>query len=246
MRNSILLLVCCLLLTAGPASGQYSWCSDMDSITAEVVGSDLILSHDLATYNCCRDSFTYTVDISDQTIIVTEYEVLTNPCFCLCCFNLSTTIEGLTPGGWSVVYRWLDDDEPGWSEWDLTVEMAGTCKTEIVLDGRIEDSGCLDQSGIPGAQVGDLTLSQNFPNPFNPGTTIVFVASGTPAVNLHIFDSSGRLVRTLLAGISAQNGRNEVFWDGRNEMDGPVASGVYFYRLEGLNISQTKRMVLLR
>ncbi|MBU8869704.1 MAG: T9SS type A sorting domain-containing protein [Gemmatimonadales bacterium] len=246
MRVVIPFMICCLALVSGPASGQYPWCSDMDSITAEVVGGDLILRHNLATYNCCPDSFTYNAQISGQTLTVTENEVLTTPCDCMCCFNLGTTITGLEPGVWSIVYRWLDDGTWDWREWYLTVTIGEMDKAGIVLAGRMEATGCLDIGSASGIPAGTLALSGNYPNPFNPGTAICFESPGSVVVDLDVFDSAGRLVRTLLSGELAKQGQNEIFWNGRDDGGGLVSSGVYFYRLEAETFSQTKRMILLR
>ncbi len=77
-------------------------------------------------------------------------------------------------------------------------------------------------------------LSQNYPNPFNPLTTITFNVSRPTRVNLTVYDLSGRMVKTLLDDrVSA--GPHTVVWDGTDAENNPVASGVYFYRLQQQN-----------
>jgi hypothetical protein len=89
-------------------------------------------------------------------------------------------------------------------------------------------------------------LRQNFPNPFNPTTTISFVVpDGGANVTLRVYDSSGRLVRTLADGYQP-SGVREVSWHGRNDEGQAVPSGVYFYKLTGPSFSNTRKMVLLR
>jgi len=89
-------------------------------------------------------------------------------------------------------------------------------------------------------------LGQNVPNPFNPTTTISFVVPGGGAnVSLRVYDSSGRLVRTLVNGYEP-SGTREVSWYGKNEKGQAVPSGVYFYRLTSPLFSNTRKMVLLR
>jgi len=88
-------------------------------------------------------------------------------------------------------------------------------------------------------------LHQNFPNPFNPTTRIVYSLSAASHVSLGIYDSSGRLVR-MLVNATVPSGRHEAVWDGKDRVGRSAASGVYFYRLEAGSFTQTRKMVLLR
>ena len=74
-------------------------------------------------------------------------------------------------------------------------------------------------------------LGPNYPNPFNPHTSIPFTLAAADAVRLQVYDLRGRLVRTLWDGPLAA-GAHRLDWDGRNTAGQPVASGVYLYRLE--------------
>jgi len=87
-------------------------------------------------------------------------------------------------------------------------------------------------------------VMQNRPNPFGPETAIVYQLPESGRVRLQIFDPTGRLVRTLLNGVS-EGGQHLLRWDGANERGAHVASGVYFYRFEASGVTQTKKMVLL-
>lgn len=89
-------------------------------------------------------------------------------------------------------------------------------------------------------------LYDNFPNPFNPQTTLRYDIPKSGHVELKIFNIQGQLVRTLLDAIKPA-GSYQAIWDGRNEEGIYQASGVYFYRLKaGDRFAETKRMVLLR
>jgi hypothetical protein len=90
------------------------------------------------------------------------------------------------------------------------------------------------------------TLSQNFPNPFNPSTTILFTVRTRGDVDLAVYDVNGRRVRTLVAGERSPDDFQRVEWDGRNDAGQSVASGVYFYRLQTRDFSATRKMLLLR
>ncbi len=88
-------------------------------------------------------------------------------------------------------------------------------------------------------------LNQNYPNPFNPVTEISFNLSKPGLVKLDVFDLSGRLVKTLIHGQMAA-GPQSVHWNGTSNESGPVASGVYFYRLRTGDLVLDKRMLLLK
>jgi hypothetical protein len=88
-------------------------------------------------------------------------------------------------------------------------------------------------------------LAQNFPNPFNPTTTIKFDMKEKGLVALKIYDVAGRLVRTL-ANEVRDAGAYSAVWDGRNERGAAVASGIYFYKMETAGFQATKKLVMLR
>ncbi len=90
-----------------------------------------------------------------------------------------------------------------------------------------------------------FSLHQNYPNPFNPTTVIGFSLPRAGEVRLDVYNSLGRLVRTLHDG-RLEAGDHKVEWDGTTGIDSPVASGVYFYRLSSRDQSHSKKMVLLK
>jgi trimeric autotransporter adhesin len=90
-----------------------------------------------------------------------------------------------------------------------------------------------------------LVLEQNHPNPFNPSTTISFTLPERTRVKLAVYDVQGKLVRTLVDAMLSE-GRQERTWDGRDTSGKPVASGVYFYRLETTDRTLTRKMLLLK
>ena len=91
-----------------------------------------------------------------------------------------------------------------------------------------------------------FTLDQNEPNPFRPSTRISFVLERTsPSVHLAVHDVRGALVKTLVDGGKGA-GRHTVTWDGTDETGRSVGSGIYFYRLQDRDRSETRRMVLAR
>ncbi len=102
------------------------------------------------------------------------------------------------------------------------------------------------ESAIPGTA---MKLFQNTPNPFNPRTSIEFSLPERMAVNLNVYDASGRLVKTLLdreLGAGAYTGGNAVVWDGTDNAGKPVSSGMYFYKLQNEKENITRKMTLIR
>ena len=88
-------------------------------------------------------------------------------------------------------------------------------------------------------------LVGNAPNPFNPRTTIAFDLGAPGPVRLEVFDARGRLVRRLTVE-AYPAGRREVVWDGTDDAGEPVASGVYFSRLQADGATEVGKMMLLK
>jgi hypothetical protein len=99
--------------------------------------------------------------------------------------------------------------------------------------------------GADGTPARTLQLCQNFPNPFNPTTTIPVEIPERTNATLVIYDVAGRVVRTLLDGVAGA-GRKEIIWDGRDFGGNSVSSGVYFCRFAAGRVVQTKKLILLK
>ena len=89
-------------------------------------------------------------------------------------------------------------------------------------------------------------LSQNFPNPFNPATTIRYGLPEAERVTLKVFNLLGEEVVTLIADESKEAGYHTAIWNGRNQTGQSVASGVYVYRLRAGSLVMTKKMALVQ
>lgn len=88
-------------------------------------------------------------------------------------------------------------------------------------------------------------LYSNYPNPFNPTTTVRFDIPHPSVVELSIYNMLGQHVRNLLKG-SLNPGSYRLLWDGRNDAGQAVASGVYLYRLRTREFVATRKMLLVR
>ena len=87
----------------------------------------------------------------------------------------------------------------------------------------------------------------NYPNPFNPSTTISFTAEDAKDAELMIYNVKGQKVKTFHVILSGVKGQSSIVWDGTDQNNKPVSSGVYFYKLEidGKTI-KSKKMLLLK
>lgn len=102
------------------------------------------------------------------------------------------------------------------------------------------------QSEVEKAIPHSFELLQNYPNPFNPSTTITFKLPRDGHVRVEILSLLGQRIKTLVDG-SRHAGIHTVEWDGREQHGAMVASGVYFYRLQGDGGSVlTKKLTLIK
>ena len=90
-------------------------------------------------------------------------------------------------------------------------------------------------------------LYPNYPNPFNPITTLHFSLREAAKVSLVIYDGKGKVVRTLLrAEKPMAAGKYRLIWDAKNESGMGVPSGQYFYRFTSPHYNKTRKMILVK
>ncbi len=93
-------------------------------------------------------------------------------------------------------------------------------------------------------------LLQNYPNPFNPETWIPYQLSEDSQASISIYDTTGKVIRTLSLGFQSAGFYNSrgraAYWDGRNALGERVASGIYFYQLTTPSFQQTRRLVIVK
>lgn len=125
----------------------------------------------------------------------------------------------------------------------VILEVNGT-QCELALDDIYWDGGT---TGLDDDETATSTfrLLDNYPNPFNPATTIGFRLAAACRINLCIYNNTGQLVKRLAAG-DRQPGTYEVVWDGRNEAGHEVGSGVYLYQLNAGLETDVKKCILLK
>lgn len=90
-----------------------------------------------------------------------------------------------------------------------------------------------------------FALFENIPDPFNQTTTIRYQIPAPTQATLRVYDRTGRLIKTLVEE-HKETGYYRAEWDGTDEANRPVPSGVYFYRLRAGKFTDAKKMILLR
>jgi hypothetical protein len=88
-------------------------------------------------------------------------------------------------------------------------------------------------------------LDQNFPNPFNPTTTIRYALPEAGHVSLRVYNILGQTVKSLVSEAQTA-GWHEIIWDGTGERGKTVASGIYFYEIKSGKFEKSKKMLLLK
>jgi len=97
----------------------------------------------------------------------------------------------------------------------------------------------------PNVPVLATDLQGNYPNPFNPETTIRYSVKETSPVTIEVYNLKGQLVRTLVNEVKTA-GNYSVVWNGRDNNNQPVSSGVYFYKMNAGKYSSTKKMIMMK
>ena len=137
--------------------------------------------------------------------------------------------------------------------WSLPAEQNG--EWQLGIDGEVIDlkgRGTVAVSSLSEAWVGWTgglperdALAPNYPNPFNPSTTIRYDLPEGGEVSLWIYDVTGQQVRELAEGYHSA-GSYHVVWDGRDDQGILVANGVYLYELRAGDYRAIRKMVLMK
>jgi len=117
---------------------------------------------------------------------------------------------------------------------------------EYILENFLEDSSVSNVDDDRNYQViTQYKLNQNYPNPFNPSTVIKYDLIDNSKVDLRIYNILGQEVKTLVNNFE-EKGRKTAIWNGRDNHDNKVSSGIYFYKISANNWTDIKKMILLK
>jgi hypothetical protein len=140
--------------------------------------------------------------------------------------------------------------ETEWLFADLIHGITYTAGVEAVYDDGISELVTIDFTYLGTNAGNDLItkteLKGNYPNPFNPETTISFATlDGNNRTEITIYNLKGQKIKTLLNEVLPA-GRHSVLWNGTDESGKKVASGVYFYKMKSGSFSSTRKMILMK
>ena len=154
--------------------------------------------------------------------------------------NLSGDYLELTEGSFvSFPVEMVEERSTGQLQFDFESAVAsGPFGQYIPASSR---SASIDLNAVPET----YALHQNFPNPFNPTTSIRFDLKDAGSVDIVVYNLLGQKVKTLVNS-ELTTGYHEVVWDGTDNQGAPVGAGVYIYSLSSEHFSQTRKMILLK
>jgi hypothetical protein len=108
------------------------------------------------------------------------------------------------------------------------------------------DTIVIDTAQLQSAKPNNLYLSKNFPNPFNSNTKIIFGLNSPQKVNLKIYDITGKLVKTLIDNKVLDAQFHHILWDGSNDLNHSISSGMYYLRLTADGTQKMMKMLYLK
>ena len=135
-----------------------------------------------------------------------------------------------------------DLDNDGYGDLVLSSASFAADKPQLFM---IEHDGTLETDYSNYTIPNHVSISQNFPNPFNPETQFSYTLNESGTISLGIYDIMGKLIYTVYDGFQ-RAGNHNVFWTGLDQNKRPVSSGVYFYRLVTQSNTISKKMVLAK
>ena len=158
-------------------------------------------------------------------------------------------------------FQWLDvgfqEVPTTWTEYiyDLNphngnaIRVAINCKSDDAFILYIDDFSIYSDGGVDTddnvTPVLTTSLEGNYPNPFNPSTTIRYSLKEAGPVSIEIYNIKGQLVRTLINEVK-EAGNHTIVWNGRDKNNSSVSSGVYFYKMKAGKYSSTKKMIMMK
>lgn len=145
--------------------------------------------------------------------------------------NIKFDVNGVTG------HSWLTEPDRPWVD-AISRGMIGAADISMKLSANLTDAPESNISAIS-------SLEGNYPNPFNPTTTISFALAENGIVNLEIYNLRGQKIKTLL-NETRSRGKHSIAWNGNDDNENPVSSGIYFYKMKTKFSEQTKKMILMK
>jgi hypothetical protein len=169
--------------------------------------------------------------------------------------NIYKSNGQINPSVWMAPYSGINDYSPHHTPHQKAYTLRGTdnsVRSAVLYVRDILNDLYFDASAFTAVEdeaqnrtIDGFSLDQNYPNPFNPSTRIEFEIPENGWVSLEIYNIMGQKVRQLLTDY-LERGLHRITWDGKDDNGEALANGVYFYRLQASDITETKKMILLK
>ncbi|MFO7896571.1 MAG: C25 family cysteine peptidase [Candidatus Cloacimonadales bacterium] len=166
-----------------------------------------------------------------------EYSIAGTPTW----LNLSPTSGILAGGEYNEISVEISTENLSTITYNSNIIITDNFENEIVIPVSVSVTEVSSEENVPLI----TELKGNFPNPFNPTTTISFALASAQHTNLQIYNAKGQLISTLL-NEELEAGYHDVVWDGKDRSGKNVASGIFFYRFQTAEKSTTRKMLLLK
>lgn len=171
-------------------------------------------------------------------------------------FKVGVSTTGTAPANFTIISGANYVQAPiEWTEYTYSLASYGQTPIRIGIQCVSDDAFIffVDDVLITGSSSDDdptvpvvaTVLNDNFPNPFNPETTISYSVKDPSPVTIEIYNVKGQLVKTLVNDMK-DAGNHSVVWRGTDNNNRPVSSGVYYYKMSAGKYSSTKKMILMK
>ena len=184
---------------------------------------------------CDIDEFDVYRTMGNQAPLTwTKIATTSNPYYIDTGITVSSGGQGPNYANYKVLARDYEDNESGFSE-ELQIQFMSPNGSESIKLAEM----------TTGLLPGKLQLYENYPNPFNPTTTLSFYLPTDQNVSLTVYSLTGEKMVTLLNGF-AEKGVHRVTWNGTNQSGDPVSSGIYIYQLRAGDKRLVRKMLLAK
>jgi hypothetical protein len=171
-------------------------------------------------------------------------------------FKVGVSTTGTNPANFTIISGTNYIEAPvDWTEYTYDVSSYGRTPIYIGIQCLSNDAFIFFVDDVlvtggspnddPNAPVVATVLNDNYPNPFNPETTISYSVKEASPVTIEIYNVKGQLVKTLVND-TKDAGNHTVVWRGVDNSNRSVSSGVYYYKMTAGKYSSTKKMILMK
>jgi len=223
-----------------------------------VADSAFIIVYPKSLTNVIPMDYATTVSVTSEAIVLTDTETGdTRDAVRIDADSLNISLAageywiGLSPISNSYMNCWMawgSRTEHGVAPkcWDMTQNNWVGLSFWIVTDSMMKIEGTASPTSVDiTPATSSLVLNPNYPNPFNPSTTISFSLSKASQTRLEIYNLKGQKVKTL-CNASLNSGEHQYIWNGTDEQGRKAGSGVYFYKLTAGSQSVMKKMIMMK